>query len=545
MPEDDSARALRVAESGARLAYRELAASNFHGRTHDGDGVMASSGLIEPTLETLVRDDHADNGLTDERDDGWFVWEWNPGDPPDRSPVASRLPQSFRFSVRPLTPDPTEDEYVIDVVGNVGRASRRIRIQGYTEPAFAYALFSNGSLSEFVRGENQHVTGKVHANGDLFFRPSGTTLTIDSPSVTCTGQMVRTTDAWGRKRFTGNTVLIRGRSGAWVEMPGGAPGTAMDSEHPDWANEVPGDGIEGATERWGGVVRDGSLGAIRVDPPPVETFAPGGYYDRRATLRLRAGDVQLDQVGNDVSAWLGPAITQKTFYNAALEREVTVQEIDLAQLRTTGNWPSNGLIYSEVPVRIVNGDELEDDLTIVANHSVYTQGDFNRLHPRAAAILSSGRVWHLSAAWSDDESATRAPASERPAAAGTTVIRAAIVDGVPTVNEANFADLDGDGLPDDPTAGDARANSDHLLETWGSSSTLRKRGSVVHLQFANMAHDVRNAGIRPDQVAWTRHSAYHASTRDSRDDPSFSRRSGQPPFAPLVSTLFLWQEIQP
>jgi hypothetical protein len=438
-----------------------------------------------------------------------------------------------------------KDEYVIDVIGIVGRYRRQIQIQGYTEPAFTYALYSDGDLSGFVRGQDQQIDGKVHANGDMFFRPSGTTLTIDAPSVTCTGEMIRTTDAWGRDKYSGNVVLIRDRDGNWIEMDGGVPGAAMDSRHAAWANDVPSDGVDGAPELWDGMVRDGSLGAIRVDPPPIEALSPGGYYDQRATIRIQTGDVQLDQVGNDVSSWLGAAVTEKSFYNASLDEDVAVQELDLEVLRASGNWPPNGLIYAEVPIRIVNGDELQDDLTIVANHAVYTKGDFNRVNQRAAAIISSGRIWHLSDAWSDDPSSTHGPKSGRQALNGATVINAAMVDGTPTVNEANFADLDGDGFPDDPTAGDAWANTDHLLESWGASRTLMKRGSIVHLQFANMADDVSNSGIRPDQIAWTKHAAYDPPDRDYAYDPSLAFAAGQPPFAPLVSKLFLWQEIHP
>ena len=72
---------------------------------------------------------------------------------------------------------------------------RRIQVLGYTEPAFSYALYSDGDLSEFVRGADQDIFGKVHANGDLFLSPSGTTLSIDSPAMTATGNMIRTTDA--------------------------------------------------------------------------------------------------------------------------------------------------------------------------------------------------------------------------------------------------------------------------------------------------------------------------------------------------------------
>lgn len=545
--QEKGAQALYVAESGAHAAYREFAASNFRGRTHNADGSIATGGLLQASLfagTDLVRDDATNNGLADERNDGWYVWEWNPGDA-GTSLTGSGLPESFRFALRPLSAAVDEDEYIISVIGTVGTFRRQLQVQGFTEPAFSYALFSDGDLSEFVRGQDQEVYGKVHANGDLYLRPSGTTLTIDAASVTATGSMIRTTDAWGRDQYSGNTVIIKDQAGNDVEMVGGAPGTAMDSQHADWANDDPSDGVDGALELWGGVVRDGALGATSVDPPPIETLQPNGFYDQRATLKIRAGDTQFDAGGNDVSAWVADAVVEKTFYNKALEQDVTVQELDVGKLVASGNWPANGLIYSEVPLRLVNADQLADDLTIVANHSVYTKGNFNSVNKRAAAIVSSGRIWHLSDAWSDDPLLTHGNKSGRQAANGTTTINAAMVDGTPTVHEANYADLDGDGVPDDPAAGDAWANNDQMLESWGGSRTLMKRGSIVHMQFADMADDVWNSSIQSGEIAWSKHSEYSPPHRDYGYDPSFAGMSGQPPFAPLVSKLFLWQEITP
>lgn len=544
--QEKSAQALYVAESGAHVAYRAFAASNFRGRTHDGDGSIATTGLLQANIlgAALVRDDAADNGLADERNDGYYVWEWNPGDA-GSGLTSSGLPESYRFSLQPISTAADEDEYVIDVVGNVGQFKRRLNVRGYVEPAFGYALYSDGDLSEFVRGVDQTITGKVHANGNMYFRPSGTTLSIDSPSITATGEMIRTTDAWGRDLFSGNTVRIKDRNGNYVEMDGGNPGTAMDSENAGWLNDDTSDAIDGALELWGGIVKDGALGAVSVDPPPVETLEPNGYYDVNAALRLRAGDVQVNGAGADISAWLGSAVTEVTFWNQSTAMYETVQEIDVAALQASGNFPANGLIYSEVPIRLVNSEELQDDLSVVCQQSVYTKGSFNSINKRAASIICAGRIWHLSDAWRDDDAYTTGPVGGRQAENGTTVINAAMVDGAPTVNEANFGDTDGDGDVDDPSAGDAWANSDYMLESWGGSRTLLKRGSICHLQFADMADDVHNTGMASGETPWTKHSVYSPPFRDYGYDPALAGLSGQPPFAPFVSKLYLWQEVAP
>jgi hypothetical protein len=538
--------ALYLTESGIHAALAEFTASGFQSWTHAGDGSILGDGTMVSRVfegEGLIRDDSADNGLHDERNDGWFVWEWTPGDS-GSGMTQTGLPESVRLSLRPASPAPDEDKFIIDAIGAVGKFRRHIQVLGIVEPLFTHSLFSDGDLSEFTLGVDQQVYGKIHANGDMYFAPLGTRLTIHSPSVTAVGRMFRTRDAWGQPVSGFEEVKIQGTAGI-TEMVGGPVGTAMDSENPDWANDDPDDGIDGAMDLWGGVVRDGSIGVNRVEVPPVEMFYPGGFYDVNAAIRVRAGDVQVDNSGNDISVAVGSAIREVTFWNPSIEEYVTVQEIDLAELDQIGLFPANGLLYSEVPLRLTNSNQLASDLTVVANHSIYTKGDYNAQNKRAAAIMSTGRIWHLSDAWQDDDAVTRGPVSGRQAANGTTNVNAALLDGQPIVNEANFADLDGDGSPDDPTAGDAQANSDRLLEAWGAARILKTRGSVAHLVFADMADELDNSGMASNEVAWIKHSAYTSPHRDSMFDNSLAGMSGQPPFWPRIARVYRWQEITP
>ena len=541
-----SAQTLYVAESGIHAALQEFAASGYRGRTHDGDGAIATKGLLLPrefSGRELVRDDEQDNGLRNEENDGAYVWEWEPGDG-GQGLTATGLPECFRFTIRPASVDANEDEYVLDATGIVGQFRRRIQVRGSAVPMFNYSLFSDGDLSEFTQEVDQQIWGRIHANGDIFLLPEGAQARFHIDGITATGKIIRTQDAWGQAPSGTEQVLIQGTNGV-VEMVGGPVGVAMDSDHPDWTNDDPDDGIDGALDLWGGVVRDGSLGATHVDVPPVEMFQPGGSFDESADLRILAGDVQQNNGGSNVSAAIADAIQEVTFWNPSTREYVTVQEIDMQKLHASGYFPTNGLIYSEVPLRLANSEELPGPLTVVANHSVYTKGNYNSRNKRAAAIMSTGRIWHLSDAWQDDDSVTQGPVSGRQASNGVTKVMAALLDGQPVVNEANWADLDEDGNPDDPAAGDAEAHSDHFLESWGESRTFMTRGSTIHLQFADMADNVDNSGIAPGEIPWVRHSAYTAPFRDYTYDNSLAGMTGQPPFWPISFKISLWQEINP
>ena len=541
-----SAKALMMAETGWNVAYREFANVNFHDYTHNADLTYpANDPLTWITVPNVVVDNAENNSLRDERNNGDYVWEWQPGDP-YLSLSGTSLPEAFRFKVYPRTDTAGEDEFYIESTGYVGNASRTIRVGVFKESGYKYALFSNGDMGEFTRGRDQTIGGRIHANGDICFRPeAGQTLSIVTESMTCTGDMIRSRDIWGRIAPAGAVVQIKDGDGVWQEMDPGASGTAFDSENANWTNADSTDGIEGAIEKWDGLVRDGQLGAEYAKPLSTRALAPGGYFERQSSIRLYAGDFQTNASGVDISEAMGDAVQEVTFWNPSLDMYVTVQEIDVAALVDAGHFPSNGLLFADQPIRLINADELAAPLTVVASSSVYTKGDFNSVDKKAASILSAGRVWHVSANWSDDEYYTRGPTSRRQATNGTTIVNAAVVDGVPVVNEANWADLDGDGSPDG-YSGDCWANADYLLETWGSERVLMKRGSVVHLQGADMADDPdTNILDEPGEIAWQRHSAYLPPVRDYAYDYDFEDSWNQPPYALYVAKVFWWEEVVP
>jgi hypothetical protein len=447
-----------------------------------------------------------------------------------------------RVAIRSVPTPGYDEQFTIEVEGSVGRAHSRLQLQGVSERLEDFALFSDGSWSEVAPVGGATIRGRVHANGDLHVRSSGGTLSIDAPAITATGRVLSSIDLFGHAAPAGGVVRLRTAVGTFATMHDPAGEAHFDSRHGNWANRTPVGGATGAFDRWGSVVRDGGLGAARWDAPPLAALAASGWYDRHAGLRLRDGDVQLDALGNDVSETIGGSVRTVQFWNPALGESVTVQELDLTRLAANGHVPANGIIHADVPIRIVRATQIPMDLTIVCSSSIYTKGSFNRVQPRAALLVAGGRIWHLSNDWSDRDELAKGPTAVRRAADGETVIRAARVDGVPAIGTAHYADLDGDGVRDDPNAGDAVATAAALLEAWGENAKLRIIGPTAHLQCADMADNPYNAGKRAEEISWIRWQAYSAPSLDVELESGFGT-DAVPPLPLRVGRVLSRQEI--
>ncbi|MEW6276981.1 MAG: hypothetical protein AB1758_00060 [Candidatus Eremiobacterota bacterium] len=527
----EQSQAFYLAQTALNLGYQSLAASNFARATLQPDGLTAVAG---PGVLSV---DYP--GL--EFQDGWCVWRWNPGDPSAANFAGDGQAEEFRLSVH----FPSPGRWTIRSQGRHGAWTSEQIQTGQLEGLFEYAIFDAQDLSEFVRGADQTVNGKVHANGDLYFRPTGSTLTILSNSVTCAGRMVRYRDAWNRPDSGGTVRISSGSSaGSLVTMEGKSQGwtgqgKAFDSYHSAWTS--------GARSRWQGVVRDASLGGSARTPLAVQSLEPGGYYDEHAGLRIGPSTPE-------EGTWL----KRKTFYNQAEGRQVTVHEVDLEAMVAAGRFPANGLLYASTPIRLAKAQLLPAGLTVACNSTLYVQGDFNQVYPnqtayssgtsqkKPAALITRDRIYHLTTGFSDTASYNGSiPAGSEPSRfAGDPShrleVNAALVDGAPTVDERNWRqDYAGQTNPYyNPvhvSGQNAWANSDDFLEGLGSI-TVRKRGSIVHLQNATMA-PFDNSG---SQTPWIVKTHYGAPVRDYGYDPDLS--TNPPPFTPLVSRKVLWQQ---
>ncbi|MCE1246524.1 MAG: hypothetical protein LWY06_07770 [Firmicutes bacterium] len=547
--QNSMSKAFYIGEAGMNSAFYEFAATNYSRFTHDiNKNRITDTNTRLPITLSNVRVDS----------DGWFVWEWTPSSA-YKNFTDSATTEKYRYRIYPV--NAAQDRWVIEAEGTFGRDVRKMSLEGGTGSTLQFALFANESLSEFTRGDTQTLTGKVHSNGDLYFRPSNSTLTINADSVTAAGNMYRYQDAWGRADGSGNVRITSGNSsGPLVTMNGASQGANGKGNAFDTFNALWLDTNNGALKKWGGVVKDASLGAGRQEPPSLESLSAGGYYNQKAGLIVTSSTTQT-------------GIYNRTFYNRAEGRSETVKEIDLSVI----TYPSNGLIYASTPIRLVNGAKLKGSLTVVSNSNIYTIGDYNKTYgnktsydnknstKQPSALVTSSRIYHLSGGWKDSSNnsagSTTQTAKDDPLYNGDDAnvveINAALIDGPPQVDEINYVkSWNGTTNPlynpvDFPGGNYCWANSDDLLEDWSVSTkysgkdvdpVLRKKGSIIHLENANMAKlDNSNAG--PGVTAWVVKSVYSPPVRDYSYDSNFQNPSLQPPYFPSAARRIIWRDL--
>lgn len=535
--------AQNMADIGAKVAYREFINAAFLKTTHKVNKSAPQTGdsLLTTTLSNYTVDGNGD-----------FVWEWDESKGYDPMWDTTK-PHGFKFRVYFST---SSNAFVVESEGWFDQIHRRTRAKGQIETMFQFSYFASRDMGEFVRGAAQVIRGKVHANGNMYVRPSDARLDVKTSQFTASGSIIRTRDAWGRPddaSFTNGRCYISkdSESGTLTEMlPGkygirGSDGSAFDSFGADWDSQT-----IGARSVWGGVVRDK---VPYKSPPPVQNLDPGQYYEQKAQS---AGKVIDSNSHTTYSAWCS-RIT--TFWNYAEQRYQTIWQIDIKQMiATSGAWPTNGMIYAKVPIRLANADSLKTALIVASCRNIYTKGNVNTKNKKGCSIMTKHRIYHLSKNFSD---ATSTNSKNIAVTVDTTYVNAALVDGAPTVDEYNWVDRDGDHRYDNNSvliyndwdhktkAGfnipysdqDPWANCDDLLENW-SGKYLRKLGSTVHLNssYGIMCSNLNNSGITDDQIAWVRKTAYSPPTRIYEYDSALATPSGQPPFTPLIGHITSW-----
>jgi hypothetical protein len=321
-------------------------------------------------------------------------------------------------------------------------------------PIFQYAIFYNPDL-ELLPGPSMTISGRVHTNADLYVGVgAGNTLTIKSDYFRSVGDMFRmrkddgslstgsvkiqksgTTslyDMWSQSQFKSKGVPST--SGFDSQFKGfDANGDGDLSDMGDWP-----DFAVGALSTWGGTVQSADHGVKPVEPPSIGSIkrfqnvgAGNGDYAWNATLKdysyvgMGSGDSTkgryhatadlvirdlkaYDNKGTAISMPVG-AIASRSFYDAREGKTVTVTQIDLKILRDNGLMPANGEIYASRSdatvsqpngIRLVNGAELGQPLTVVTEDPLYVRGDYNTVNKKPAAVIADA-VNLLSNSWDD------------------------------------------------------------------------------------------------------------------------------------------------
>ena len=332
-------------------------------------------------------------------------------------------------------------------------------------PIFQYAIFYDKDL-ELLPGPSMTISGRVHTNHDLYVGVgAGNTLTIKSDYLLVVGDNPH---AQGRRlAHVGQRQDPEERHDVAHDMwsqsqlkSKGVPSTSgFDSNFKGYDSNADGDLSDmgdwpdfavGSLATWGGTVQTADHGVKPVEPPSIGSIkrfedvgAGNGDYAWNATLKdysyvgQGAGDATkgryyatADLVIRDLTAYDNKgtvismptgALTSKTFYDAREGKNVTVTQVDISILKANGLMPANGEIYASRSdatvsqpngIRLVNGADLGEPLTVVTEDPLYVKGDYNTTNKHPAAVIAdAGNL--LSNPWDDSKRAGQLPRPRR------------------------------------------------------------------------------------------------------------------------------------
>jgi len=591
--EQTTGRSFYLAEIGINAAYYAFRSENSQAFTHiktptdppEEPGIAVTLNELELPAALLTK-------IPFVRDaEGWYLYESTD----TFSLLDEDVPEKIRFRVSSTYDPVTENQFQrpaaweIVCESSFGGVKKTHRLSGYMEGLTRYAIFDSGDLNEFLRGANQDITGPVHANGEIYLKPSGSTLSIYSDQFTSAGNIWWGVDATGRTNM--GTVKFASEDG--TTLPQLTWPSNFDHRDADW--------VSTALGLFDQRVQDQSMGVASKQTPTVKTFEKDGFYYSKADengflISKEGGDIYIN--GDPIASspfGLDGTVKEQKVYNHAEKRMVDTVMLDVSKL-DSADYP-NGLVYSEVPLALYESQELAQNSTFVSQSTIYTLGDFNKELPtlddyqqfkgqgpysadgpdptytkkKSAAILTKDRIWHLSKNFDFSNGSPYKPTADDPGVypgdnghvnrdnskgEGNQVVEvnSMLIDGAPlydeTWNRDKNLDENGDGIPD-PNAGPLDANGeaaswDDYLENYGGGRVVKKRGSIVHLQNAKMAtwnigsNNPQNP-VDETEVAWYKRVSYNPPTRDYGFDPAL--RASPPPFVTRVAYKETWTRL--
>ncbi|MEA3296280.1 MAG: hypothetical protein U9R56_00265 [candidate division Zixibacteria bacterium] len=304
---------------------------------------------------------------------------------------------------------------IVDTAVNLSDPAKVVMSQSFETalvPIFQFAIFYGNDL-EIAPGPAMNLGGRVHTNGNLWLQ-SGSGLRMDS-YVTSAGEILH-----GRKGAggvsTGDVEIMDG-TGTYVSMKEGAGWLDADDSH--W--------YDSSVARWQGRVQDSEHGQGEMNVPltasasgdPHKLIEPTtgnpDSYERKSSLKFidrrayRKADTLWVDVTDTMTALGIISFNDDQFTDQREGTTVDVMELDIEEMYDEGYDPPNGVIYysdatSDFPaVRLREGEELEDPLTVASENPVYTLGDYNSDDKKPAAIMADA-VTFLSSTWDDTKS---------------------------------------------------------------------------------------------------------------------------------------------
>ncbi len=373
-------------------------------------------------------------------------------------------------------------------------------------PIFQFAVFYGNDL-EIAPGPAMTLMGRVHTNGNLWLQ-SNVSLKMDS-YVTAAGDIL-----YGRKGAGGagaGDVLMKDATGIYRSMKDGAGW--LDANDAHW--------YDSSTSRWDGRVQDASHGQEALNLPLNTTNGNAHLliereagnpdsYEAKATIKFIDGQgfMKVGGVWNNVTADMVTkgviTYTANKFYDGRENQWVEALDLDIGKLYANGYAPSNGVIYNadaagpgEFPVlRIKNGATLNAPLTIASQNPVYTQGNFNSINKKPAAIYGDA-VTFLSTTWNDANSGLALGSR----IAGVSTVNASFMTGNVETTPANYSG--------------GFENLPRFLENWAGKN-FNWLGSMVNLWTSEQALGLWNGTYySPPNRIW----AYDTALNDPANLP--------------------------
>jgi hypothetical protein len=392
-------------------------------------------------------------------------------------------------------------------------------------PIFQFSMFSSDDM-EVSCGQPFNISGRVHANGNLYVEPDSS-LTFES-SVTSALQNLFKRDPLDTRGPPAGSVVytlanqpvtgvnpltlpigVSNSPTAIREIiepppPGEDPGSPLGQlRYYNEADMIIVDSSNGIS------VTSGSAGGFA----PVQTNQPSFVSDANSFYDAREGKT-VQPVDIDVGA-----LTTWSETNTHIHGLATVYVMD------TRNLPATSL----AAVRLYDGMTLPPNgLTVATGRPLYVQGDYNELNPTnlgtantsttEPASLVADAITILSDNWQDGNS-TAAVGSRL--ATGTTV-NAALLTGVVETTLGHYSG----GMENFP----------RFLETWGSAATFTYNGSMVKMFPSLYATNV-----------WGQANVYDPPRRNWAYDLNFEDPTKLPPKTPslLQSARSQWLTVPP